>query len=270
MIYDCFIFYNELDLLEIRLNELNGVVDYFVLVEAEKTHQNKEKELFFENNKNRFSNFLNKIIYIKVPGYLFSDDCWKNERLQRNFILKGLQKAKEDDLLLVSDLDEIPSEDAVNRAISNNKFPVVFEQQLHYYYLNTPLKIPSYSFENNQSAVSYKSINCGTVLLTKGEFENNTEVVRNLEKYNFDTISNGGWHFSFLGNESTIYNKLQNYAHAEYNDISIDVIKNNYVNMKDPLGRPVELGLNKDISYLPKYVLDNLPKFIKYIKVCKN
>jgi beta-1,4-mannosyl-glycoprotein beta-1,4-N-acetylglucosaminyltransferase len=69
MIFDCFIFFNEFELLEIRLNELNDVVDKFVLVEATKTHQGKDKPLYFEENKKRFSDFSNKMIHIAVSDY---------------------------------------------------------------------------------------------------------------------------------------------------------------------------------------------------------
>jgi beta-1,4-mannosyl-glycoprotein beta-1,4-N-acetylglucosaminyltransferase len=155
-IYDCFTFYNELDLLEIRLNELNDVVDKFVLVEAEKTHQNKDKELYFENNKIKFAPFLHKIIHIIVPKELFVDnDAWYNEKLQRNCILEGLKETNDDDFLIVSDLDEIPSSESIKQAINFNQTPLSFEHILHYYYLNTPLLV------NNSEK------NLGSVLLKK-------------------------------------------------------------------------------------------------------
>ena len=69
MIYDCFMFFNELDVLEIRLNELYHAVDKFILVEATKTHAGKDKTLFFNENKQKFSKFLDKIQHIIIDEY---------------------------------------------------------------------------------------------------------------------------------------------------------------------------------------------------------
>jgi len=254
-IYDCFTFYNELDLLEIRLNELNDVVDKFVLVEAEKTHQNKNKILHFYENKNRFAKFLNKIIHVIVPKESFIEDAWYNENFQRKSILDGLKETTEEDILIVSDLDEIPSKKSIEEAIKNNKKIAVFEQLLHYYYLNTFLLVKN------------TPINYGSVLIKKSLFEKNTEIVRSREKHNLDKIKNGGWHFSFLGNENVVYNKIQNYAHTEFSHFDEETIKNRLHNLQDPLGRyNCSLQLNKNIDYLPKYVINNLDKFKKYIK----
>ena len=127
-IYDCFIFYNELDLLEIRLNELNDVVDGFVLVEAERSHQNKPKPLFFQNNKNRYEKFLPKIKNIIVSENLFVDnDAWRNEKLQRNTITVGLSDLADDDLVIVSDADEIPSKQSVQNLKKTNITQGIFE-----------------------------------------------------------------------------------------------------------------------------------------------
>ena len=80
-IIDCFTFYNELDMLEFRLTELNDVVDYFVLVECIKTHVNNDKELFFENNKKRYSKFLHKIIHIIVKDNIpQTSNSWDIEK----------------------------------------------------------------------------------------------------------------------------------------------------------------------------------------------
>lgn len=254
-IYDCFSFYNELDLLEIRLNELNPIVDKFILVEAERTHQNKDKILYFEENKNRFAKFLNKIIHIIVPKSAFVDsDAWYNERLQRRCILEGLGEATDEDTIIVSDLDEIPSKNAIEEAIKNNKTLAVFDQLLHYYYLNTFLL-------DNNSASNY-----GSVLLKKSLFEKNTEIVRSREKHNFEKINNGGWHFSFLGNKNFVYNKIQNYAHTEFCHIDANTIAERLKNLEDPLGRNnCTLQVNKNLDYLPKYVVNNLDKYSKYI-----
>jgi beta-1,4-mannosyl-glycoprotein beta-1,4-N-acetylglucosaminyltransferase len=255
-IYDCFTFYNELDLLEIRLNELNDVVDGFILVEAEQSHQNKSKPLFFQDNKNRYKKFLSKIKHIIVPANLFvNDDAWYNEKLQRNAICAGLFDVHEDDLLVVSDLDEIPSKDSILEVKKQQIAPAVFEQILHYYYLNTP------SVQNNSI------LNYGSVVLKKRDFMLNTEIVRNRVKHSFSIIKNGGWHFSFLGNKENVFNKIKNYAHTEFSDVDESTIDSRLNSMEDPLGRDYcKLILNKNLDYLPEYVKMNLDKFKQYIK----
>jgi beta-1,4-mannosyl-glycoprotein beta-1,4-N-acetylglucosaminyltransferase len=256
-IYDCFTFYNELDLLEVRLNELNEVVDYFVLVEAESSHQNKPKPLYFEKNKDKYKSFLDKIIHIVVKKEEFVDgNFWHNENIQRNAILRGITQATDEDFLIVSDLDEIPTKQSVLDGVNQNKTPAAFEQILHYFYMNTP------SIENS----SY--INCGSVLIKKSQFEQNTEIVRSrVKSRTFFRIRDGGWHFSFLGNENNAMNKINNYAHGEFRHIDEKTIKQRLDHLVDPLGRPEHKMIVVDnLSYLPKYVTDNLKIFEKYIK----
>lgn len=256
-IYDCFTFYNELDLLDVRLNELNDVVDYFVLVEAEASHQNKHKLLYFNDNKNRYNQFLHKIIHIIVSKEEFVDgDFWKNENTQRNAILRGLTAVTDEDFLIVSDLDEIPTKQSILDGIQQNKTPATFEQILHYFYMNTP------------SIESGSYINCGSVLIKKSQFEQNTEIVRSRTKSKtFHRISDGGWHFSFLGNENNAMNKINNYAHGEFRHIDEKTIKQRLDHLVDPLGRSEhKMLIVNNLNYLPKYVTDNLQVFDKYIK----
>jgi hypothetical protein len=129
-VIDCFIFYNELDMLEFRLNDLNDLVDYFVLVECIKTHSNNDKELYFENNKTRFSKFLDKIIHIIVKDNIpQTSNSMDRENYQRNCIDEGIKKLSlnNDDIIIIADLDEIPDTKTVlnlknnNRSLSYNK-----------------------------------------------------------------------------------------------------------------------------------------------------
>src|SRR5215831_14334612 len=105
--YDCFPFFNELDILEIRLHELYRDVDTFVLVEAPWTHQGDPKPLFFEENKRRFKRFLPQIRHVVVPDQPKTDDPWVRERYQRECIRLGLADVRSGDLVIVSDADEI-------------------------------------------------------------------------------------------------------------------------------------------------------------------
>ena len=116
-VYDCFTFYNELELLELRLNSLWDMVDYFVLVESDKTYNNKAKPFYFEQHKSDFEKFLPKIKHIKIhPDIPYAGvGDWSLENNQRNSIAKGLQDAEPDDLIFISDLDEFPAVDILQR-----------------------------------------------------------------------------------------------------------------------------------------------------------
>jgi hypothetical protein len=108
MIYDCFPFFNELELLEVRLHELDGLVDKFVLVEATKTFPGHPKPLHFADNRERFSAFADKIIHVVVedmPGGDGPRDHWVRDRFQRNAIGRGLLNCQPDDVIMVSDMD---------------------------------------------------------------------------------------------------------------------------------------------------------------------
>ena len=109
MIIDCFTFYNELNMLKFRFKELYEYVDYFILVEATTTFVGNNKELYFKNNKNMFSNYLDKVIHIIVDDMPKDENPWVDEKFQRNCIQRGIKKLKlkDDDILIISDCDEI-------------------------------------------------------------------------------------------------------------------------------------------------------------------
>src|SRR5690349_20249777 len=139
MTYDCFTFFNELDLLEIRLNVLNPIVDKFVLVESTRTHQNKPKPLYYQQNAARFSAFKDKIIHVIVDdfpdfGEWKEAHSWILERHQRNCISRGLSQCKKGDVIIISDLDEIPDPEKV-REFRDTKGLKVFQQRNLFYFL---------------------------------------------------------------------------------------------------------------------------------------
>ena len=99
-IYDCFPFHNELDLLELRLAELYNKVDHFVIVESNQTFTSKPKPWNFELTADRYANYMDKIIYVRVKDMPGSSDAWVNDRFQRDQILRGIKKAKPNDLIM--------------------------------------------------------------------------------------------------------------------------------------------------------------------------
>ena len=136
-IYDCFIFHNEIDLLELRLNILNDVVDKFIIIEGDTTFSGIKKESNFLKNKDIFKQWEDKIIYefINVPDY---DVSWDREIFSRNYFLK-LPIFKDEDVLILSDLDEIPNPDAIEKVNdwieSDTHF--TFRMDFYMYYLNS-------------------------------------------------------------------------------------------------------------------------------------
>lgn len=138
-VYDCFLFFRELDLLEIRLAELDPVVDVFVLVEARHDFAGHEKPLHFKANRARFKAYADKIRHIEVfdepPD---AERRWVRQAYQRRAILDGLSDAGPDDLVLLSDVDEIPAADRLAAVVSDPRRHVIhfFNQPLHRYYLD--------------------------------------------------------------------------------------------------------------------------------------
>ena len=164
-IVDCFIFYNELQLLEYRLSILYNVVDYFIIVESRQTFVGKDKELLYENNKNKFSKFKDKVIHIVVDlpykypnidyknGKPFQDynynengQQWMNEAFQRESITEGFDQISFDDndYIIVSDVDEIPDPNTLIEIKNGGVSPFEIyklKQDLYYYNLNSKQEI---------------------------------------------------------------------------------------------------------------------------------
>jgi beta-1,4-mannosyl-glycoprotein beta-1,4-N-acetylglucosaminyltransferase len=138
MIYDCFTFYNELDILEIRLSLLYPHVDFFVITEAGRTFRSNAKEFIFERHRDRFGDYLDKIIYIRVNDMPADNDPWVNEGFQRNCITRGLQSCRDDDRIIISDIDEIWDPRILHECTA---FPSRIEMPFYYYNLNYRVNI---------------------------------------------------------------------------------------------------------------------------------
>lgn len=267
-VYDCFAFFNELDLLELRLQELDPVVDYFVLVEATRTFSKKEKPLYFQKNKERFSKYLDKIIYVLVDQYpsfwthFRPITPWHYDRHQKDQCIKGLVSAKPEDHIIYSDLDEIPSAEAIERALSSKKKYQVFEQWQALYYLNYVCR-RIHDFEGRAVAQQNKGgfgFWRGSVMTKKKNLSliRKLRRVRDTEGPEVDVIPNGGWHLSYMGGIEAISCKLKSYAHTEYSGSSYsapEIIAKCISEGTDPLkyGEKYELFSINDsqVHYLP-------------------
>ena len=208
-IFDCFTYFEEIELLELRLQTVYSVVDFIVLVEANRTFTGKEKEFVFEKNKHKFSDFLDKIIYIKVEDMPVSLNPWDLETYQRNCIMRGLTTVEDQDLVLISDLDEIPNPLAIQSlkeplvAMQLKKSPIAFSQKLYYYYLNCVDK----SFWHGTVAVS------GAYIKKTQSIEIDIRKNRNY----FPRLRNGGWHFTYMGGVEKIIRKIHSVSEQEKN-----------------------------------------------------
>lgn len=199
LVYDCFLFYNELDLLELRLNELNGVVDKFVLVEGDTTFTGKPKPYYYAQNKERFKEFSDKIIHVMVKNPTQFDSPWDVEIIQRNSISDGLGGCKDNDIIMISDVDEIPNVDAIKNFNPLGGISLL-EQKMSFYYMNCV----SNALWWNAKIGAFRDIKKETPYMTR--LNNNRPV-----------IQNGGWHFTALGGVDAILNKLAAFSHTEYN-----------------------------------------------------
>ncbi|WP_124020618.1 hypothetical protein [Flavobacterium aquariorum] len=268
MVYDCFIFFNELDLLEIRLNELNDVVDKFVLVEADRTFQNSSKPFIFEENKERFSGFLDKIIHVKISKYplfvpIFNPfSPWKIEFFQRNSIVKGLVDCKPDDIILISDVDEIPDASVIKKYIHQGINKIYgLKMDMFMYFLNNKLV-----FDSGSNMTKEESIDgiwhCTAMvpyrLFKKKPFKIRKTIMRTKRRGEvYEIIPNAGWHFTYVGGVKKIIQKLEAFSHSEYNLAEYKDEKSiiELINTgKDLFGREMEFEVISKDSNLPKYL----------------
>jgi len=266
MIVDCFTFWKELDLLDIRLNELYTSVDKFVLVEASRTQSLLEKPFYFEENKDRYSKFLDKIIHVKIEDYPNNDsNLWNMENFQRNCISKGLDQINlsDNDIILISDLDEIPNANILTELSKNDFECLSFDMMFSAYFLNL--------IALNRSWI-------GTVAVKYRLFkQHNAQFFRNI-KDNLPSLTNSGWHFSWCGGYEQIYEKAHSCIEPfdksalptkqefkEYFDNFTANEKKFFIHLENLSKQEAEfIKITLDKKF-PKVIIDNIEKYNKYI-----
>jgi len=191
----------ENDLLEVRLNELYDIVDKFVLVESKYTHSGLPKPLYFGEDKQRFSKFLDKIEHIIVEEFEGCKCNWEREKFQRDAISRGLTNCKPDDIIIISDSDELPKAKTLLKCKDLPGIKVLEQFQYNFFlnYINDKEKI----WRRGPRVLFYK------------DFNNNADSIRYTQG---ELIKDGGWHFSFLGGLESIKSKIRNFSHQEYNN----------------------------------------------------
>ena len=266
-IYDCFQFFNEENILDLRLNILDKHVDFFVIVESTTDHQGNEKKLYFDVNK--FKKFQKKIIYIVVEDTL---DAIKKphlgqnslvERHQRNSIMKGLNNSSDDDLVIISDVDEIPDLNKLN-LFNQKKRYAVFLQKKFDYKLNL---LNETEGDWHGSKICLKKNLKSPQWLRDLKFKKNPfwriDKIRNLQ-----IIKDGGWHFSYLQSPDEILKKIVSFSHGERNVPTFANQKN--IEEKIKMQKNIfDLGFSYrkiDIDHtFPKYIIENKEKLKEWI-----
>ena len=285
-IFDCFMFYDEELILDIRMNILNNFVDYFVIVESKYFHNGKERELKFDINK--YPKFKEKIIYIiqnKQPtglklvnqsdtegekSFKMIFNAHLREHYQRNQIQNALKSSSDNDIILISDVDEIPNLENINIKDIKNKI-ILFEQKIFYYKLNRHL--PNFIWFGTKACKKKDLIS--------------PQWLRNIKnkKYNFfriDTffssskyidklfIKNGGWHFSNLKKSKDLELKLKSYLHhrdyesEELGLEKIDKLMKENMTIYDMFADKGSTKYNDSArKKLEKIELDELPLYIQ-------
>jgi len=214
-IYDCFPFYNELDLLEIRLEELYDHVDHFVLVEADTTYTDLPKPFYFEENRQRYAKYLDKIIHVKVEDMPHSKDAWVNDIFQRDCINRGIVDAGPDDIIVVTDLDELVRPEVMDAMRQDHDIQL------------WGLRMPLFNFKFNYMLTTADFYNTWGVAVRK-QFMVPADQLRRqrFSLQNFPhahradgvhMIEHAGWHFTYLGHTDFARTKIQSFAHTETN-----------------------------------------------------
>ena len=286
-IFDCFMFFDEEVVVDVRLNTLNKFVDYFIIVESRFTHKGDLRELKFNHKK--FEKFKDKIIYViddqiysqteeikpldnegeKSRKYIFNAAYRENG--QRNLISKGLSGAENEDLILISDVDEIPRLNNINLKIINEKI-ILFKQDMFYYKFN--LHLPNLIWTGTKA--------CKKKHLVNPQWLRNIKD-RKYSFFRFDTffsktkysdikiINDGGWHFSNIKTAKEIEFKLKSYLHHrefDVNPLSVNEIEKIIQDKQAIYNLTVDKTTNKigNGNKLEKFELEKLPIHIQLNK----
>ena len=293
-IYDCFMYFDEDMLLDLRLNILNSYVKKFIITEATYTHSGAKKELNFDLNK--FNKFKDKIEYVVVdtppPDILPIDqndtkekkgeklilNGYARDNYQRNNLNRGLKNIDDEDIIIISDLDEIPNLQGINFKNIKEKINI-FKQQMFYYKLN--LYIEDFVWHGSKACKKKYLISPQWLrnIKSKKYSKWRIDLWMSKKKYiNVNLINNGGWHFTSIRTPEELEKKLLNFTHHyEYEESGMDI--NNlrklinekvvmYDHNVDQKGNrwSAKTKLKKIANnFLPNYICENLNKYEKWL-----
>lgn len=280
MVYDCFQFYNELDILKMRMNILKDVVDKFVISESTVTFSGKKKKMYFKENESMFAEFKDKIIYQAVTDTPEDYDPFQRDSFQKCAVKRPIEKlCKDDDVIIFSDVDEIPNPDVLKSVIDNIESDKIYNlaQRNFYCYLNVEEKSGKLlSVTGEFDGVKDKKW-LGTKVCTYGLIKKNnytTEELRNPDKKAIGVrVENGGWHFSYMGRQKgekvsdTVAEKIKSAAHQEFNNWHIMLrLKGRINHNEDIFGRQADFQKVEIDDSFPKYLLEHLDEYEHFIQ----
>ena len=293
-IYDCFMYFDEEVVVDVRLNTLNEFVDYFVIVESRFTHKGESRQLKFNHKK--FEKFKDKIIYI-VDEEIYSqtekikiddseDEKYRKaifnatyrENGQRNLISKGLEGANKEDFIMISDVDEIPKLSGLNFNSLNEKI-ILFKQDMFYYKYN--LALPNFKWTGTKATKKNRLKSpqwLRNVKDKKYPFYRIDTMFSDKKYTNIKIIKDGGWHFTNIKTPKMIQHKLKSYLHHrefDVNPLTVDQISkiindkraiyNLNVDKSDSKWRGGDKLEKFEIKKLPIYIQENLNNFKEWI-----
>jgi len=286
-IFDCFMYFDEEVVLDVRLNTLNKFVDYFVIVESKFTHKGDERKLKF--NHKRFEKFKDKIIYLiyeQIPSKIekiniedsYNEQTRKHilnagyrENEQRNFIKSGLSNADDNDLIFISDVDEIPNLSNLNLDKVTEKI-ILFRQDMFYYKFN--LHLPNLIWTGTKGCKKKDLIDPQWLRNIKDRKYSpfRIDIFFSKKKYNsIKIIDNGGWHFSNIKTAKQLEHKLKSYLHHREFDakpLSLEQIDEIIKNKKTIYDLKVDKTVGKfgKGNKLEKFEMGKLPNYIQINK----
>ena len=289
-IYDCFMYYDEDTVVDIRLNCLDAYVDKFLIVESKFTHSGRKRDLLFDINQ--FKYFKDKIVYLvldhepqeietiddkddeSAQSFKSIENAIRRENYHRNYIGRGLIDADAEDIIMISDADEIPNLENLDLRKIKNKL-VIFRQKMFYYKLN--LYLDSFSWCGSKT--------CRKKNLISPQWLRNVKD-RNYPFWRIDTlfsknkyqniylVNDGGWHFSNIKNAKEIKEKLKSYLHhREFDEepLSVEKIDKIMKEKKTIYDLKVDKSVSKfnkgqklttiDLKLLPNYIQNNIEKY---------
>jgi beta-1,4-mannosyl-glycoprotein beta-1,4-N-acetylglucosaminyltransferase len=268
-IYDCFTFFNEFDVLELRLHELSPVVDRFVLVEASTTHSGEPKPYYFRERQSEFSAFRDRITVVTVDDLPVLPNRWVAEQLQRNAIMRGLEDAADDDLVLITDVDEIPRPSVLSRLRDLRDGDVMcLVMDLYNYALN--LRTPDLAY--GPRATRRSTLRYLTPQEIRRTFIKNPAEPQHGSR---DSIDHAGWHFSCLARPDELVERIRTkaqanaHSEADHPDV-IDDARLHELIARQQLWWDASVGsvplevVPLDDSY-PRYVVENRERWAPFI-----
>ena len=287
-------YFDEDLLLDLRLNSLDKFVKKFVITEATYTHNGSKKKLNFDINK--FKRFKDKIVYIVVdkhpPNILdIKENDTEDQRgeklilngmardyFQRENLFQGIKDSVEDDLILISDLDEIPNLTHINFSEINNNI-LIFEQKMFYYKLN--LFYEDYIWFGTKAVKRKNFISPQWLRNIKGKNYPKWRIDTFFSKKKYSNLSfvkNGGWHFTCLRTAEELEKKLLNFAHHyEYEESGLKienlrklisekrVMYDHNVDQKGYKWSGKSILKNLDLKFLPEHISLNKEKYTEWL-----